>query len=188
MVDRVTSLDGHYAPGVYGPELDQGPGVVLELVPDLVLSQVAAWPDSLAAAGACVCEAAGVGEVPGPGAAVEGSAAAVLRIEPLKCWLVGVEPPSIDAQTGASLDLSHSRTRIRITGRDAVALLNRFLPLDLRESSFPEGSVASSALHHVGVTLWRSSAGYELFLPRGFALSCWEVILESARQFRVEVR
>jgi sarcosine oxidase gamma subunit len=47
--------------------------------------------------------------------------------------------------------------------------------------------VAATAFHHVGVTLWRSEAGYELFLPRGFALSLWELLYESAQQFGVEV-
>ena len=48
-------------------------------------------------------------------------------------------------------------------------------------------SVASTAFHHVGVTLWRSVEGYELFLPRGFAVSLWQGLLESAEQFGVEV-
>jgi len=49
------------------------------------------------------------------------------------------------------------------------------------------GSVASSVTHHVGVTLWRSQDGYELFIPRGFALSLWEGFVESAQQFGVEI-
>ena len=188
MADRASALDGHYEPGVYGPESEDGPGVILQQVPDLLLCQVAAWPDTLAEAGACVREAAGVDRIPGPGRAVVAGNAAVLCIEPLKCWLIGVETPSIDPQIGASLDLSHSRTRILISGREAVSLINSFLPLDLRLESFSEDSVAYSALHHVGITLWRSSVGYVLFFPRGFARSCWEVILVSARQFSVEVR
>ena len=48
-------------------------------------------------------------------------------------------------------------------------------------------SVASSSTHHVGVTLWRSADGYELFMPRGFALSLWEGLVESAQQFGVEI-
>jgi heterotetrameric sarcosine oxidase gamma subunit len=65
--------------------------------------------------------------------------------------------------------------------------LNRHLPVDLRDGACPVGSVVSTALHHVAVALWRSEHGFELFLPRGFALSCWEVLLETAEQFGVEV-
>ena len=37
------------------------------------------------------------------------------------------------------------------------------LPLDLRDAFCPVGSVASTALHHVGITLWRSEDGFEHF-------------------------
>ena len=67
-------------------------------------------------------------------------------------------------------------------------LLNRHLPLDLGDAACPVGAVASSGFHHVGVTLWRSTAGFELFLPRGFAASLWEMLSESAAQFGAEVR
>ena len=111
----------------------------------------------------------------------------MLRIEPMKWWLLGVAAPAFDAEQAATLDLSHSRTRLCVTGDDAAEFLNRHFPLDLREASFPVGSVASSATHHVGVTLWRSTEGYELFIPRGFALSLWEGFVESAEQFGAEI-
>jgi sarcosine oxidase gamma subunit len=39
----------------------------------------------------------------------------------------------------------------------------------------------------VGVTLRRSDAGYELFIPRGFAVSLWELLVETAEQFGLEI-
>ena len=111
----------------------------------------------------------------------------MLRVEPLKWWLLGLEPPELDVEQGVLLDLSHSRTRMRVSGPRAAELINRHLPLDLRDASFPQGSVASSAFHHVGVTVWRSSLGFEMFLPRGYAMSLWEMLLESAGQFGAEV-
>ncbi|HAF74482.1 MAG TPA: sarcosine oxidase subunit gamma, partial [Gammaproteobacteria bacterium] len=47
--------------------------------------------------------------------------------------------------------------------------------------------VASAGIHHVGVTLRRSDAGYELFIPRGFAVSLWELLVETAEQFGLEI-
>ncbi|MGI9317956.1 MAG: sarcosine oxidase subunit gamma [bacterium] len=185
MVDRISALEGHYRSGRYGTEGDTG--VCLQLVKDLLLQQVAAWPGTLSQTGQFAAEAVGATEVPGPGRSTTGQHGAMLRLEPLKWWLIGVEPRQIGPELGAALDLSHSRTQLRLTGPEAPVLLNRLLPLDLRESSFREGAVASSAMHHVGVTLWHSSAGYELFIPRGFALSIWEVLFESAQQFGVEV-
>ena len=71
-----------------------------------------------------------------------------------------------------------------------VQLLNNYrnTGIDLRENSFPLNSVASTAFHHCSVTLWRSVEGYELFLPRAFALSLWEILVESASQFGYEIK
>ena len=76
---------------------------------------------------------------------------------------------------------------MRIEGPNAKDLLNRFLPIDLRDHAFADGAVASTAFHHVGVTLMRTGDAYELFIPRGFALSLWEMLVESAEQFGLEV-
>jgi len=184
-VERVSALVGHYHTGHFGPA--DSSGVTLTEVPDMTLMQLAAWPQSLASVANLAATAAGAHTAPGPGQAIDGSNGALLRIEPLKWWLFGATVDAIDAETGTTLDISHSRTHIRISGDNATTLLNRHLPLDLRESSFPENRVASTAFHHVGVTLWRSQHGYELFLPRGFAVSLWEGLFESAEQFGVDV-
>ena len=185
MAKRTSALEGSYQPGRFGSL--GATGITLQQVPELTLHQIAFWADSIDETGSLAASAAGADSAPGPGRAIIGNKGAILRIEPMKWWLIGVEASVLLPEQGATIDLSHSRTRIRISGPDAVDLLNRLLPLDLRETSFPEGSVASSALHHVGVTLWRSGDGYELFIPRGFALSVWEVLFDSALQFGVEV-
>ncbi|MCP4470811.1 MAG: sarcosine oxidase subunit gamma [Gammaproteobacteria bacterium] len=185
MVDRVSALAGHKGSGHQG---DPGnTGVILREPPDLVLHQVAAWQDSIDAVGKSLAKLIGAKSVAGPCGSVSGSKGAMLRIEPMKWWLVGVAAPEFDAEQAVTLDLSHSRTRVCVSGDDAAAFLTRHFPLDLREASFPAGSVASSATHHVGVTLWRSEDGYELFIPRGFSLSLWEGFVESAQQFGVEI-
>ncbi len=186
---RASALAGHYDVGKFGAlGADGEPGVVLQEVPGLVLHQVAAWPDTVEPVGKRVADAIGADQAPAPCRSVSSATGAALRVEPLKWWLSGVRAPDMDAGQGTALDISHSRTRLRITGPDAAEFLNRFLPLDLRESAFPVGSVASSVLHHVGVTLWRSPSGYEVFIPRGFALSLWQGFIEVAGQFGAEVR
>lgn len=170
---RVSALAGHYRTSRF--EVEGECGVMLTEVRDLCLHQMAAWPDTLGEVGQLAA------------AQAETEQGDLLRVEPLKWWLVGCSAVELTAEQGAVLDLSHSRVQIRVSGERAADLLNRFLPLDLREAAFPVGSVASTGFHHVGVTLWRSDAGYELFLPRGFALSLWELLRESAVQFGVEV-
>lgn len=185
MAERVSALAGHNQVGRFGTEGE--PGVILCDVGGLQLHQIAAWPETISDVGRKAAEAAQVEAAPGPGRAAQAEGGALLRTEPLKWWLIGATPPLLAPEEGASLDLSHSRTQVRLSGPQATALLNRYLPLDLSDAAFPVGAVGSSALHHAGVTLWRSAAGYELFLPRGFALSLWEVLLEGAAQFGAEV-
>lgn len=185
MANRESALAAHYQAGHFGADYT---GVTLSEISDLQLRQIAAWPDTLMAVGAKAAEVTGCDAAPKPGKSAVGSKASLLRIEPLKWWLLGdAELPELSAEEGAVLDLSHSRTCIRIKGEYAAELLNRHLPLDLREASFTDGSVASTAFHHVGVTLLRRNGGYELFVPRGFAVSLWELLVESAEQFGVEV-
>ncbi|MCP4492685.1 MAG: sarcosine oxidase subunit gamma [Gammaproteobacteria bacterium] len=175
MVDRISALAGYYRTGKFGILENDKAGVVFEDVRGLVLHQIACWPDTLDVVARLATKAA------------SDKKASLLRIEPLKWWLLGAEAPEVDAEQGNTLDISHSRTRVRVTGDNATEFLNRHLSLDLREDSFPVGSVGSTAIHHVGVTLWRSMAGYELFIPRGFALSLWEGFVVSATQFGLEV-
>jgi heterotetrameric sarcosine oxidase gamma subunit len=185
MVDRVSALAGHNLPGRRGDPAKAG--VILREPQDLLLHQVAAWADSIDEVGKTLANTIGAKEVAGPGSAVTGSKGSMLRIEPMKWWLVGIAAPAFAAEQAVTLDLSHSRTRLCVSGEDAAEFLNRHFPLDLREASFALGAVASSATHHVGVTLWRSADGYELFIPRGFALSLWEGFVESAEQFGVKI-
>ena len=184
-IKRVSALASHYTRGRFAA--DGNIGVFFQEVPDLNLWQIAAWPDSLDEISSKTAKAIGVEVAPGPGrAAIQGNQA-LLRVGPLKFWFTGVNAPQISPSKGAILDLSHSRTHLRVTGPRAQILLNRYLPLDLRNQSFFSGAVASTAFHHVGITLWRSPSGFELFLPRSFALSLWKLLRQGAAQFGYEV-
>ena len=188
MVERTSALAGHNQPGHQGHRDESGiPGVILQESLDLVLHQVAAWPDSIDKVGSQLATLIGADAAAGPCAATTGKKGSMLRIEPMKWWLVGVAAPQFDAEQAVTVDLSHSRTHLCVSGPQATEFLGRHFPLDFRADAFPPGAVASSATHHVGVTLWHSERGYELFIPRGFALALWEGLVESAQQFGVEI-
>ena len=186
MDKRVSALDKFYQKGVFGKK--DKTGVILSEVRDLILYQVAAWPETLSEVGTKLAKSCNLKEYPLANKAVSNSHMAMLRKEPLKWWIIGNTVENLPSEEGNILDLSHSQTHIRISGDDSTTLLNRHLPIDLREAFFPLNSVASTAFHHCSVTLWRSKNGYELFLPRAFALSLWEVLLESAGQFGYEIK
>jgi heterotetrameric sarcosine oxidase gamma subunit len=190
MTDQVSALENHLVTGRFGVSGEAG--VVVEEVRDFGLLQLAAWPETIMTTGAKAAQAAGVSAPPSPGRVISGEKATLLRVEPLKWWLIsensaGAVLPALPAGDGTVLNLSHSRSWIRINGRKAETLLNHFLPIDLRPGSFPHDTVASTAFHHTGVTLWRCDGGFNLMLPRSFAASLWELLQESAKQYGLEV-
>ena len=187
MADDVSAVGGHLVPGLRGRP--GAAGVRIAEVRPFALFQFAAWPDTLAQTGAEAAEAAGAKTAPAPGRAATGAHGTLLRVEPLKWWLVGGTgaAPVPVAGSGAVLDLSHSRTRLHISGPQATRLLNHVLPIDLSAGAFPDGAVACTAFHHVGVTLWRDGTGFTLFLPRSFAASLCEILTESAAQYGLEI-
>jgi sarcosine oxidase gamma subunit len=141
MVERVSALAGHNQPGHHG-DPDRA-GVMLQEMPGLVLHQVAVWQDSIAQVGKDLAQLVGAGAAAGPGRGVTGTSGSILRIEPMKWWLFGVEAPELDAELGMTLDLSHSRTHVRVSG-DGVS-----------ESAFsrrPAGNLVSDG--------WGSSVGH----------------------------
>ncbi len=159
--------------------------LAFKVMHDLSFYQIAAWPDSMKSVSNTLAKLIGVDLAPMPRQIVFGEHASLLLVEPLKYWVIGGNYESFvfDADQAATLNLSHSRTHIRLSGVQASALLNRHLSLDLRESSFTVGTAAATESHHVGVTLWRSNSGFELLLPRAFARSLCELLIESAAQF-----
>ncbi|MGI9489806.1 MAG: sarcosine oxidase subunit gamma [Geminicoccaceae bacterium] len=191
MADVVSPLDNHLAAG--RPGHGEQPAVSLSEVREHTLFQLAAWPETIAQTGEVAAQTLGLSAIPGPGQVTTGSNGTLMRVEPLKWWLVAEgstasAPAAILPEEGNFLDLSHSRTWLKVSGKKAEVLLNHFLPIDLREGSFPTGSVASTAFHHIGVTLWRAEDDINLLLPRSFAASLWQMLCESAMQYGVAVR
>jgi len=172
--------------------------ITIKEITDFSLIQLAAWADTISQTEAIAAQVANATTAPGYGQATVGYQASLLRIEPLKYWVLCTNDSEdenqstesllkdlteLDAETACVLDLSHSRTWLRINGIYAQSLLNHFLPIDLRDDHFKINTVATTAFHHVGVTLWLSETGFELLLPRSFAASLTEILTASARQY-----
>ena len=186
MANRSSALESNYPVGINAANNESR--LQLSEIKNLQLTQVAAWPDSINKVGSYIANHLNFSEYALPNKVIVNNSAVMMRIEPLKWWIIGSEVPMLPSDDGTLLDLSHSFTNLEISGPSASLFLNRHLPLDLREKYFPVNSTASSAIHHVSVKLWRSDSGYHLFIPRGFALSLWEIFLETANQFGYEIK
>jgi heterotetrameric sarcosine oxidase gamma subunit len=190
MTNWSSALNRDRQPGRYGADGDVG--IILGEIQAATQMQFAAWPDTLDQMGAVAMATAGVAAVPAAGRVSRASDVSLLRVEPLKWWLVSpapvATPLSVESGVGAVLDISDARCWITVTGPRAATLLGHCLPLDLRPAAFADDAVVSTAIHHVGVTLWRADDGFNLLLPRSYAASLWQLLFRLAQQYGVDVR
>jgi heterotetrameric sarcosine oxidase gamma subunit len=193
MLEKISALASHYHTGPAGDTGADGPGVTLREIRDSGPWQISAWPETMDAVGDRLAGIVGADAAPGPLQSVSGANGTLLRVQPFVWWLTRADAAAakqamaIDAEQGTSLDLSHSRTIIRIEGPRARDLLNRGLPTDLRPASFPDGAFVGGAIHLVGVNLHHRDGGYDLYVSRGFAVTLWEFLTETAAQWGYEV-
>ena len=189
MIKSISALHGHMKKGRYGAT--GKPGICIEEVIVASLIQISSWPDTIHEIEKVAAKLSGINFAPGPGQVKRGKRSNLLRIEPLKWWVITdhseIAHPSVAVEKGIMLDLTSSRTWLKITGPQTVSLLSHFLPLDFRDGSFPENHVASTGFHHIGITVWRDGDGFNLLLPRSFALSIWELLEASAYQYGLKV-
>ena len=185
MVNRVSALITNYKIGSI--KVNEKIKLTFNEVKDLSIKQIAAWPESLEIVDSKISKMINLKKAPGFKQTLSFNDIHILRMEPLKWWVIGGRDIDISSNEEAIVDLSHAFTSIEIKGDVTTNFLNRHLPLDFRDQSFPVNSIASSAIHHVSVKIWRIDQGYRLFIPRGFALSIWEILLETASQFGYEI-
>jgi heterotetrameric sarcosine oxidase gamma subunit len=93
-------------------------------------------------------------------------------------------PPS----AGTVTVLSAGRVRIRVTGAKARDVLAKGISLDLHPAAFQVGRSAQTGLHHTGVFLERAGEdSYEIYVPRTYAESIWEWLIDAALPFGYDV-
>src|SRR6056300_544982 len=112
MVKSVSALHGHMKKGRYGST--GKPGVCIEEVSVASLIQISSWPDTVPDTEKVAAKSAGLRAAPGPGQVRIGKKSNLLRIEPLKWWVISdhveIALPSVVAEKGMVLDLASSRT------------------------------------------------------------------------------
>jgi len=165
-------------------------GIALSPVPRGALWQVAAWPDSLADVEARLVAAVGV-LTPGPGEIAAKGDVRLIRVEPLKWWIMGPNgmecPLQPSAEDGAWLDLSHDQAALALEGPNAAEILKRMVSLDLRADAFPSGRFATTEMHHMITRVLRTdrhgSPRYEVMVMRSYADTLAEIVRHHLHRF-----
>ena len=185
MVNKTSALSTNYKIG--STKINDEIKITFQEIKNLEIFQISAWPLTLENINFKLSKIINSTHSPHFNKSLSFNDIHILRIEPLKFWIIGKVNIDIGSDQATILDLSHAFTSIEVRGSEVTNFFNRHLPLDLRDQSFPVNSIASSAIHHVSIKLWRTDKGYRLFIPRGFALSIWEMLLETASQFGYEI-
>ena len=186
MLNRHSAIKQNYNVGKF--PFNDDIGIFFSENYNLTIQQIAAWPEEILNVEKLFSDQVEIHQQIDFNQGVLMKNNSLWRMEPLKWWLLG-STINLPENLGTSLELSHAFTSIKVGGETSEILLNRHLPLDLRLENFPIHSSASSAIHHVSVKLFRLSAKeFNLFIPRGFALSIWEILLQSASQFGYEIK
>ena len=194
MAERQSALAQALKPGVFGAAGPAGPGVEIRELKPLAVVQVAAFDAERAAS--AIGTALGAPAPAGRNGVATAGDSTILWTGPGR-WLV-VEPESRDlasllahqcpGDVAAITDLGHARTALRAEGRKVRDLLAKLCTLDLDPAVFPPASCAQTQLGQTGVLLYcRAQDGFDIFLPRSFAVSAWESILDAALEFGCRV-
>ena len=192
-----SALVGHLEPGRFGAAGEQ---LVVSEWPLGALIQLSGWRDSFESAARPLLARLGLDGIGSFDRAQASDKALAFRIAPERV-LVRLTSPSdwpaiardIDAALTPVLDLSHSRTLLRVAGVAAPDLMARLMPIDFEASAFGPGRFVQSGIHATAVLAHRNAdeggaPAYDIYMPRSFAASLWDFVTTAALPlgFRVE--
>lgn len=192
MSEPRSALAEAYRPGETVAPRGREPGVTLAEVLGRDLVQVAGWPKSFDKLAKRLGEILTCDLPKGYAEAATKGEVTLFPVGPERLWvtcpvgkgdLFGKLTEAFAVEEGVVTELGHSRTIIRISGPAARATLAQGLAIDLDPSVFKPGSFCQSSIHHIGLLAHCiEPETLDLYVPRGFALSFWEWLIEAAAE------
>ena len=193
MLEARSQLASRMKPGHYGAEGKLG--VTLCEVRGRGIVQAAGWPASFETVAPRLATAAG-GTVPDTfGVASVADTVTAVWAGAERLWFIADDARLMSRFDGAVtdeeamlLDLSDSRTILRIAGEEARRVLAKGVAVDLHTSVFPVQAIAHTMVEHAGVLLHRvGPEAFELYVPRSYSANLWHWLTESAAEFGYQV-
>lgn len=193
MLESRSALANHLKPGRFGAGTDIG--VTLSEVRGRHIFQAAGWPETFPSISKRLAETAGT-TVPGAFrlASVADTVTAIW-IGAERLWfttedagLLARLAASVDDEEAVLLDLSQSRTIIRVAGSTARAVLAKGVAIDLHADAFPVQAVAQTMVEHAGTLVHRvGPEAFEIYVPRSYAAAIWHSLTVSSAEFGYQV-
>jgi sarcosine oxidase subunit gamma len=170
------------------PAAVSGPQLRIAEIRGWHLAHLTAWRATRGEFTGCLAAAFGTG-LPEPlYRGITHGTTRIVRLTRDQYWWVGTAAAglaqlrsAVPAAYGALTDLTDARVRLGVSGSAARELLAAGVALDLHPAAFVIGQSAQTGLHHTGIFLERVAAdAYELFIPRTFAATIWEFLVDAA--------
>ncbi|MBL8832320.1 MAG: hypothetical protein JNL71_08005 [Rhodospirillales bacterium] len=176
-------------PGRFGKP-DGEPGVRVELPDALSICTIQPFRGRNGACAAALKASMGI-ETPATGRANRTGSDAIAWSGPDMFVAISNAPALADrlrkavGDNAAIVDQSDGKVLFRVSGRDARALLEKGVTVDLHPRAFAAGHAALTPLSHLSVMLVQASdaPSYEIVLSRAFAADFWHWLEESAGEF-----
>ena len=187
-IARVNALDAYFPKNretAVSAEID------FELVRDSKLNQLATWPNKINEFQKHIKVLKIHNDYLKSGVVCHYGNASVVRVEPFKWWVLDDYSGSFNFDQEnfvTNLDLSHSFVRVKMSGIFSNQILAHHVPVDLREAQFPVDKLITTSMHHVSIKLWRKQNYWQIFLPRSFSESLWQLLSETAEQYGFKKR
>jgi len=193
MLDRRSQLAEQLKPGQYGA--GETPGVTLSEVRGRAIVQAAGWPDTFEAVSKRLAAAAGGTPPETFGIASVADTVTVLWAGAERLWFTADDydlmsrfDGCVSDEEAMLLELTDSRTILRIKGNMARQVLAKGVAVDLHTSVFPVQAIAHTMVEHAGVLVHRAGPEtFELYVPRSYAANLWHWLTVSSAEFGYKV-
>lgn len=196
-IARRSPLAREWTPGDYGRLGPDGPAIVFARRPELATVQVESDAGGADEVARRLEAALGLAPPAGYNTGVGDDALRLIWTGPWR-WFV-VEPEGRDleavlrealAGTGAAVvQLSHSRTVLRMSGHEARYVLAKGTGVNVHPRRLHAGVAVQTALFHVDVLIdcTGEAPSFDVYMARGFALSLWQTLRHAAAEYGYRV-
>lgn len=194
---RRSALAAVYRTGDFGAVPPAGPGLVLAERRGLALVQLASDPQHYDRIATRIEDAMALALPQTPNRARMAGELAALWTGPGRVLLVAPDRRDLEAELSSALageevaitDLGHSRTVVRMFGPHLRDVLSKGCGLDFHPQAFGAGASLQTSYEKIAVLIHAldDAPTVDLYVPRGFAVSLWQHLLEGALEFGCRV-
>ena len=106
------------------------------------------------------------------------------RVEMGKIWLIGDRSVADVPASFYPLKLSSSKVVLRLSGVRASDVIARICAVDFRDDN---RNFMATGIHHVPCHIFHEDGVFDIYMPRSFAQSLTDLILDISAQYHVQM-